>query len=99
MLFDDELVVVRGGGDLATGAAYMLHQAGFPVVICELAQPLAIRRAVSFASVVAEREMVIDGVRGLRADSASAAQSMARDGTVAVMVSPRPPESRTGGDR
>ncbi|MCP3973552.1 MAG: EF2563 family selenium-dependent molybdenum hydroxylase system protein [bacterium] len=87
MLFGDELVVVRGGGDLASGAAYTLHQAGFPVVVCELAQPLAIRRAVSFASVVAEGEIIIDGIRGVRSGSVADARSAAVDGAVAVMVS------------
>ena len=30
MLFADTLVIIRGGGDLATGVAYRLHKAGFP---------------------------------------------------------------------
>ncbi len=87
MLFADELVVVRGGGDLATGVAYMLNQAGFPVVVTELARPLAIRRAVSFASAVADGQVVVNGVTGRRAESGPDAMTTARSGDIAVMVS------------
>ena len=35
-------VVVRGGGDLATGVIHKLYQCGFEVIILECAQPTAI---------------------------------------------------------
>lgn len=46
------LILMRGGGDLASGIALRLHRAGLRVVITELPQPLAVRRAVSFAETV-----------------------------------------------
>ena len=52
-------MVVRGGGDLATGVAYRLHHAGFPILILELAQPLAIRRTVALSSAVLEGSTVL----------------------------------------
>jgi xanthine dehydrogenase accessory factor len=51
-MFEDILVVIKGGGDLATGVAHRLHRAGMPVLITELAQPTVIRRAVALASAV-----------------------------------------------
>ncbi len=45
-------VLIRGGGDLATGVAARLHRAGFEILITELAQPLVVRRTVSFAEAV-----------------------------------------------
>jgi len=56
------LVLVRGGGDLATGVALRLHRAGIKVVITELAQPLAVRRAVSFSEAVYEGHHTVEGV-------------------------------------
>jgi xanthine dehydrogenase accessory factor len=56
------LILVRGGGDLATGVALRLHRAGIKVVIAELAQPLAVRRAVSFAEAVYEGQYTVEGV-------------------------------------
>ena len=45
-------VLIRGGGDLASGVAVRLKRAGFDVLIVELAHPLVVRRLVSFAEVV-----------------------------------------------
>jgi xanthine dehydrogenase accessory factor len=36
VFFSRALVLVRGGGDLASGAILRLHRAGFPVVMMEL---------------------------------------------------------------
>ena len=49
---EDVKVLVRGGGDLASGVIYRLHRAGMRVVVVELLEPLVIRRAVAFASAV-----------------------------------------------
>jgi len=56
------LVLLRGGGDLATGVALRLHRAGLRVVITEIAQPLAVRRTVSFAEAVYEGQLTVEGV-------------------------------------
>ena len=56
------LVLVRCGGDLATGVALRLYRAGISVVITELAQPLAVRRAVSFAEAVYAGHHTVEGV-------------------------------------
>jgi xanthine dehydrogenase accessory factor len=49
---DKPLILVRGGGDLASGVILRLHRSGFKVAVTELAQPLAVRRAVSFSDAV-----------------------------------------------
>ncbi len=95
MLFEDRLVVVRGGGDLATGAAHALHRAGFPVVVLELPRPLAIRRRVAFASAVLEGEVVVDAsdpLTGRLATGPDEAVAIARRGAVAVLVAPEVPQ-------
>lgn len=56
------LILVRGGGDLASGVALRLFRAGIKVAITELAQPLAVRRAVSFAEAVYEGQHTVEGV-------------------------------------
>jgi xanthine dehydrogenase accessory factor len=56
------LILLRGGGDLASGVALRLYRAGLPVVISELEQPLAVRRAVSFAEAVYEGTHSVEGV-------------------------------------
>ncbi len=61
-LVNQALVLLRGGGDLASGLALRLHRAGIQVVITELAQPLAVRRTVAFAESVYEGRHTIEGV-------------------------------------
>ena len=58
----DNFVLIRGGGDLATGVALRLYRAGMRVVITELAQPLAVRRTVSFSEAVYEGQHTVEGV-------------------------------------
>lgn len=55
-------VIIRGGGDLASGVAHRLFNAGLNVVILELPQPMAIRRLVSFSEAVYENEWTVEGV-------------------------------------
>jgi xanthine dehydrogenase accessory factor len=88
MLFGDHLVVVRGGGDLATGTIYRLSKAGFPVLVLELEQPLAIRRTVSVASAVLEGRALIEDIDAISVEEVEEALDVARSGAIPVMVSP-----------
>ena len=56
------LVVLRGGGDLATGTALRLYRAGMEVVVCETAVPTSIRRTVCFSEAVRLGETEVEGV-------------------------------------
>ena len=58
----NNVVLIRGGGDLSTGVALRLHRAGIKVVVTELAQPLAVRRAVSFSEAVYEGTHTVEEV-------------------------------------
>ncbi|HUI89284.1 MAG TPA: selenium-dependent molybdenum cofactor biosynthesis protein YqeB [Anaerolineales bacterium] len=58
------LILLRGGGDLASGVALRLHRAGLNVAITELPQPLAVRRAVSFADAIYEKQVTIEEITG-----------------------------------
>jgi xanthine dehydrogenase accessory factor len=88
MTIADTLIVMRGGGDLATGAALRLVRAGFPLVITELEQPRTVRRAVALASAVGCGEIEVEGVKARRAESAEDAAALAAGGTVGVLVDP-----------
>jgi xanthine dehydrogenase accessory factor len=58
------LILIRGGGDLASGVALRLHRAGLKVLISELPQPLAVRRTVSFAEAVYAGQVTLEGLTG-----------------------------------
>jgi len=92
MLFPNHLTVLRGGGDLATGVAYQLHRAGFPVVVLELAHPLAIRRTVAIAGAVTDGPTTIEDMDVVPVDTPRRAAELARTGTIPVLVEPELPD-------
>lgn len=61
--FQLPLVIIRGGGDLATGAAYRLYKSGWPVLITELEKPRMVRRTVCMGEAVWDGNIEIEGVR------------------------------------
>jgi len=67
-MFEDCRVLIKGGGDLATGVAWRLWRAGFPLAMTELAQPLAIRRCVAFAEAIYAGQVTVEGITARRAD-------------------------------
>jgi xanthine dehydrogenase accessory factor len=81
------LCLIRGGGDLATGVAWRLTRAGFPVVVTELAAPLTVRRTVALSTAVDEGRISIEGMVGRRACTPSDALDIAMNGDVGVVVS------------
>jgi xanthine dehydrogenase accessory factor len=85
--FADQLVVVRGGGDIGSGVAWRLRTVGFPVVVLELERPLTIRRTVAFSSAVTLGDVTVDGVAGRRVASMPEAIECATEGVVPVLVS------------
>ena len=92
MLFEDHLIVVRGGGDLATGTVFRLRRAGFPVVVLELQQPLSIRRTVAVASAVIEGRALIEDLDAILVADIDEALEVARSDAIPVMVSPTLPQ-------
>lgn len=59
------LVVIRGGGDIASGIAHRLFISGFKVLILEIDKPSCIRRTVSFGEAVYSKEVNIEDVKGI----------------------------------
>ena len=61
-LTENKIILVRGGGDLATGVIYKLHQCGYHVLILECDRPSAIRRHVAFCEAVYDGTSTVEGV-------------------------------------
>lgn len=58
----NQLVIVRGGGDIATGTIHKLYRSGFSVVILEIENPSAIRRKVAFSEAMYDGETSVEDV-------------------------------------
>lgn len=59
----EDIIVVRGGGDIASGAIQKLYRSGFKVLVLETETPSAIRRKVAFCEAVYEKEIEIEGIK------------------------------------
>jgi xanthine dehydrogenase accessory factor len=92
MLFADKLLVLRGGGDLATGIAYRLHKAGFPLLVLELERPLVVRRPVALATAVLEQTITVEGLHGQRVETLADGLALAQQGIIPVLVSAELPD-------
>ena len=55
-------IIVRGGGDLATGVIHRLWGAGFKVLVLECAKPAAIRRQVALCEAVYQGSAQVEGL-------------------------------------
>jgi xanthine dehydrogenase accessory factor len=82
------LILLRGGGDLASGVALRLLRVGLRVVITELSQPLSVRRLVSFGEAVYQGYATVEGVTSrLVAGVPSALETLDR-GEIPVLIDP-----------
>jgi len=59
----DTIVLIRGGGEVASGIAHRLHRSHFRVCLTELTAPLAVSRGTTFSEAVFDRVKTIEGVR------------------------------------
>src|SRR5215510_1720675 len=84
--FKQAPVIVRGGGDLASGTIFRLHRAGFPVIVTELEAPLLVRRAVCYGEAVYDGENTVEGVTARRVSDVNEASKLLDEGIVPVLV-------------
>ena len=83
------LAVVRGCGDIGSGALYRLRQCGFHVVGLDVAEPTVIRRQVAFAQAIYDGSMVIEGIEALRAERVEEVAELAAAGKIPILVDPK----------
>ena len=83
-----DLVIVRGGGDIATAVIHRLWRAGFPVLVLETEQPSAIRRYIAASEAVYEGESVVEGMKTVRIADVTEMPAVLDGGDVPLLVDP-----------
>lgn len=81
-------VILRGGGDLATGVAARLHRAGFSLIVTEIERPLAVRRLVALAEAIYRGRVTIEDFTGQRIDEVGEAEAVWHKGDIPVLIDP-----------
>ena len=84
-----DLIIVRGGGDLATGTIYKLKKSGFPVLILEVKNPSAIRRNVAFSEAIYQGQQTVEDMTCFRADSLQQAENFLQEDKLTILVDPK----------
>lgn len=84
------LVVIRGAGDLASGIAVRLHNAGCSLVMTDVAEPTSVRRTVCFSEAVRLGSTKVEGIEGVLCRDATEAKQVATaaERRIAVLVDP-----------
>ena len=84
----DKIVIVRGGGDLATGSIHRLWAAGLKVLVLEAQYPAAIRRQVSLSEAVYEGTATVEGLTARLITDLSQMEAVWAAGEVPMLVDP-----------
>lgn len=82
------LIIVRGGGDIATGAIQKLFHAGFKLVVLETEAPLMIRSTVALGYAVFGKETQVEDVTSVCAEPEDI-EEVWQQGKVPVVVDPQ----------
>lgn len=83
------LILIKGAGDIATGIAVRLKNAGMQVVMTEIAIPTTVRRSVAFSRAVYEGSAVVENIIArLVLDFAQIPAVLQRD-EIPVLIDPR----------
>jgi xanthine dehydrogenase accessory factor len=82
------IILIKGAGEMATGVAHRLFCSGFRLCLTEIAEPLAVRRAVSFCEAIFEKEKEVEGVKARLVAGENAIRHAWAQGWVPVIIDP-----------
>lgn len=83
-----DLIIVRGGGDVASGTVYKLFEQGYSVLILEIEKPSAIRRHVAFCEAVYEGEQTVENITCFKAKNIDETIEFLKSGKLTLLVDP-----------
>ncbi|QQK07963.1 selenium-dependent molybdenum cofactor biosynthesis protein YqeB [Miniphocaeibacter halophilus] len=84
----NDIIVVRGGGDIATGVIQKLHRTGFRVLVLEIEKPTAIRRTVAVSSCIYTNEYTVEDIVAIKCENNSDVYAAWENNKVPVVVDP-----------
>ena len=85
---NNEIVIIRGGGDLATGVVQKFYRTGFRVLILETAAPTAIRRSVALCEAVYDGPVTVEDISCRKIGIISEAEVCWKEGVVPLLIDP-----------
>ena len=83
-----DLIIVRGGGDMATGVIHRLWSAGFRVMALETDMPVAVRRKVAVSEAVYDGTAEVEGMTARLIGASGEVEAVLTAGEVPVLIDP-----------
>lgn len=83
---ETDLILVRGGGDIATGSIQKLWHAGYPLLVLESELPSAIRRYVALSEAIYEGEWKVEDMTAVRVRTLAEANEVISSGKIPVLA-------------
>jgi len=88
LIYREKIILVRGGGDLATGVVQKFCRAGFIVVVLETQEPTAIRRTVSLSEAVYDGFANVEDMVCRKVSEITELDECWRKGEIPLLVDP-----------
>jgi len=82
------IVLIRGGGEVASGVAHKLARARFRVCLPETVEPLAVTPGVAFCAAIYDREKEVEGIVARRVGSAAEIHKLWRESRIPIIIDP-----------
>ena len=86
--YSGDIIVVRSGGDIATGVVQKLWRAGFRVAVLETAAPLTIRRSVALSTAVRAQSHTVEDMAAILVPDAASCETAWSSSCIPVLVDP-----------
>ncbi len=81
-----DLIIIRGGGDLATGVIQKFFRAGLKILVLETERPTTIRRTVALSSAVFENKAKVEDLEAVKISDISEIDNCFNQNLVPIYV-------------
>ena len=85
---NDMVVLIKGGGEVASAVAHKLARSRFKVCLTEIPQPVAVSRGVTFCEAIYDGEIGVEGVVAKRITSAEEITPTWKENKLPILVDP-----------
>jgi len=83
------VVLIRGGGEVASGVAHRLARAHFRVCLTETSHPLAVSRGVAFCEAIYDGEKEVEGVVARQVKFVNQIPKVWQESQIPIIVDPK----------
>ena len=88
MSIENFTVLIKGGGEVASGVAHRLNRGHFRVCMTEIARPRAVRRKVSFCEAIHTGEKTVEGLTAKLVDTYAKIAKVWNNDKIPIIVDP-----------